>query len=131
MPDLAPQLRLVDVALGPDGETFNPPRLRLLKGLAEYRRGHYGAAAECLEQSRPYFVSGSVPAKATATLLLAMAHHRLGHTEQARALFSEARQYMDREMPKAGAEDLGPVNVEDWLICHVIRREAEAVFAGG
>jgi hypothetical protein len=60
-----------------------------------------------------------------------MTHHRLGHAEQARSLFADARLYMDREMPAAGAEDLGRVNVEDWLICHVIRREADALFAGG
>jgi hypothetical protein len=131
MPDQAEQLRLVDVALRTGGDELSPNRLRLLKGLAEYRRGHDAAAVACLEQSRPYFVSGVVPAKATATLLLAMAHHRLGHAEQARGLFEDARRLMDDEMPGAGIDDLANVNIEEWLICHVIRREAEAVFAGG
>jgi hypothetical protein len=129
--DLGGQLRLVDVVFAPgSGDEAAQPWFQMLKGLAEYRQGNYAAAVDCLEESRPAFAGTFAPAKATATFLLAMAHHRLGHTEQGRALFSEARQYMDREMPSAGEDDLAGVNVEDWLICHVIRREADAHFAG-
>ena len=131
-PDLGAQLRLVQVVTAPGAvEESAEPWFRLLRGFAEYRRGDYAAAVDCLEQGRPAFTGTFVPAKATATFLLAMTHHRLGHAEQARSLFADARLYMDREMRAAGAEDLGRVNVEDWLICHVIRREADALFAGG
>ena len=60
-----------------------------------------------------------------------MAHHRLGHAEQARDLLAEARGVMEQKLAKAGEEDLECSIIEDWLICHVIRREAEALFAGG
>ena len=60
-----------------------------------------------------------------------MAHHRLGHAEQALALLGEARGVMEQKLPKAGEEDLESSSLEDWLIWHVVRREAEALFAGG
>ena len=130
-PHLDRQLQLVNVVLAPGGEGSHLPWFRLLKGLAEYRQGHHGAAVEWLEQTRPTFTSGSVPAKATATLLLAMAHHRLGEAEEARGLFDEARLLMDRQMPSAGIDGLVNISIEDWLICHVIRREADSLFSGG
>jgi hypothetical protein len=130
-PDLDRQLELVNVVLAPGGDTSHLPWFRLLKGLAEYRQEHHGAAVEWLEQARPTFTSGSVPAKATATLLLAMAHRRLGHTEQARGLFDEARLLMDRQMPGSGIDGLVNISIEDWLICHAIRREADSLFSGG
>ena len=128
--DLAGQLRLVDVVFARGKDEGAMPWFRLLKGLAEYRQGHYGAAIDWLEQSRATLENKFVPARATASLLLAMVHHRLGHAERARSLFAEARHSMDRDLPGAGAEDLDPVNVEDWLISHVIRREAEDLLAG-
>jgi len=60
-----------------------------------------------------------------------MAHHHLRHPKQARDLLGEARALMEQAMPKAGEEDLESCVIEDWLICHVIRREAEALFGGG
>ena len=34
-------------------------------------------------------------------------------------------------MLKAGAEELGSGDCEEWLNCHGIRREADGLFAGG
>jgi Flp pilus assembly protein TadD len=129
-PDLAGQLRLVDVALAPGGNEDELPWFLLLKGLAEYRQGHDGAAVDWLERSRRSFAGADAP-RATVTLLLAMAHRRLGHAEQARGLFDEARGIVERDMPKATVDDLSGDGIENWLICHVIRREAEALFADG
>ena len=42
-----------------------------------------------------------------------------------------ARSMMEQKLPKAGVDDLEASVIEDWLICHVVRREAEALFAGG
>jgi hypothetical protein len=98
--------------------------------LAEYRQGHDGAAVDWLERSRRSFTSRDAP-RATVNLLLAMAHRRLGHAEQARGLFEEGKGIVDRDMPKATVDDLSGDGIENWLICHVIRREAEALFAGG
>jgi hypothetical protein len=68
---------------------------------------------------------------AAAEFFVAMGHHRLGHANAAREAFERARLIMETQVPKAGADDIGIGNLEDWLICHVIRREAEALFAGG
>jgi hypothetical protein len=37
---------------------------------------------------------------------------------------------MEQKVAKAGVEDLEDCGVENWLICHVARREAEALLAG-
>jgi tetratricopeptide (TPR) repeat protein/tRNA A-37 threonylcarbamoyl transferase component Bud32 len=128
--DLGPQLRLLDVVLTPGWDkTDERAWFRLLKGLAEYRRGHYEAAVGCLEGNGRAFGTYA-PDRATSDFLLAMAHHRLGHAERARGLFNDARQYVRRELPEAGAQDLS-TGVENWLVCQVIRREAEQLLAGG
>jgi tetratricopeptide (TPR) repeat protein len=129
--DLAQQLRLVDLVFAPGGDDGMLPWFRLLKGMAEYRQGHFGPAIGWLEQSVPSFPDDHQPAKATAILFLAMAHHRLGHAEQARARLAEARDVMEQKLPEAGKEDLEFSAIENWLACHVIRREAEALLAGG
>jgi hypothetical protein len=104
----------------------------MLEGMAEYRQGNFGPAVESLEASRKCFTyEGFDAVKATGTLFRAMAHHRLGHAEQARALLAEARAVMEQKLSEAGVEDLEYDGVEDWLICHVVRREAEALLAGG
>ena len=38
---------------------------------------------------------------------------------------------MEQKLAKAGVEDLETSTIENWLICHVVRREAEALFTGG
>jgi tetratricopeptide (TPR) repeat protein len=130
-PDLTRQLRLVNVTLAPGYDQGMLPWIRLLEGMAEYRQGHWAAAIQPLEQSRQIFYEGFDAVKTTATLFLAMAHYQTGHVEPARALLAEARDVMEEKLPKPGVEDLEFIGIEDWLICHVVRREAEVLFAGG
>jgi tetratricopeptide (TPR) repeat protein/serine/threonine protein kinase len=80
------------------------------KALAEYRLGRFEDAIKC----------GQKPgARDTwpTLLVLAMAHHRLGHTEQGRQLFDEAMKTFDWKN----------VNKEWGGIIHSLRREAEAL----
>ena len=128
--DLARQLRLVGVVLAPGGDDGMMPWNQLLKGMAEYRQGNFAAAIEPLEQTRQCPYPGLHATRATATMFLAMAHHRLKRAEESRGLLEEARKVMDQELPKAGVEDLEFTVIEDWLICHAVRREAEALIAG-
>jgi tetratricopeptide (TPR) repeat protein len=130
-PDLTPQLRLVDVVLAPGANQQHMPWFRQLKGIAEYRRGHFAAAIESFEQSRRLLPADFETSEAVALLFLAMSHHQLGHAERARGLLAEARGMMEQKVPKAGVDDLEASLIEFWLVCHVIRREAEALFAGG
>jgi tetratricopeptide (TPR) repeat protein len=126
--DLTQQSRLVEVTLTRGAGTGYMRHFALNKGLAEYRQEHFRPAVDWLEESLRS-LPDNLPAKFTATLLLAMAHHRLGDAEQARDLLAEARGVMEQKLAKAGEEDLECSVIEDWLICHVIRREAEALFA--
>jgi hypothetical protein len=97
----------------------------LLKGLAEYRSGNFDDAVGWLNKARdkePSHIAGV----ATVELLLAMSHHRLGHAEQACAAFDRAKVIIDTKLFLPHSKDVfagGP----DWLICHVILREAEGM----
>src|SRR3954451_19282063 len=73
-PDLARQLRLVEVVLAPGFDEDMVSWNRLLEGIAEYRQGYFAPAIVSLDQSLKLFhYDGFDAFKATATLLLAMA----------------------------------------------------------
>jgi hypothetical protein len=62
-------------------------------------------------------------------LVLAMAHQRLGHADEARKWFDKAARWMDnygRGAP-GPAEALRSLHPHDALACLVLRREAEAL----
>jgi hypothetical protein len=67
------------------------------------------------------------PARATALLYLAMARARLGQVDGARAVLSRATEIIEKRIP---AEDNQSYWPEDWLICQVARREADALILG-
>ena len=125
--DLSRPNELLDLVLAPGANARHLAWFRMAKGLAEYRQGRFAAALDWLEQSRGGMTIRNAPAMATTVLLLAMAHHRLGHAGQAEGLLAEAQQIIETHVPKAGADDLAAGLIEDWLICHVIRREAEGL----
>jgi hypothetical protein len=52
-----------------------------------------------------------------------MAHHGLGHDEEAGKALADARQTMDTQSP----EEEGGGFWHDWLRCQIILREAEAM----
>ena len=55
---------------------------------------------------------------------LAICHYRLGHQAEARAALRRATDRMETNVPsKLGGYLRG--TVENWLICHIARREAE------
>jgi serine/threonine-protein kinase len=83
------------------------------KGLAEYREGRASSAISLMdgEASR---VLGPAP-----RLLLAMAQHDQGQTEQARHSLASAVVGFDWSVDQA--------DVRDAWICHLLRREAEAL----
>jgi tetratricopeptide (TPR) repeat protein len=95
-------------------------------GLALYRAGRFAEAIERLEASNR--------TNWAATLanwpVLAMAHHRLGHGEDARRWLDSTTAEMKRLRE---AHPNGPVETAstDWLETEVLRREAEAVLGGG
>lgn len=82
----------------------------IAKALAEYRLDHFESA---IEWGQKEGARGICP----TLLVLAMAHHKLGHTEEARQLFDEAvKTYNWKDVDR------------EWGgIIHSLRREAEAL----
>jgi tetratricopeptide (TPR) repeat protein len=113
---------LVDRALAADPGKYGwaRPYFLFARGLAEYRRGRLDAAAATLE--RPGGALGPTLRPAPG-LVLAMARHRQGHPEAARRALAAAVLGYDWSKAKAG-------NLDAW-VCHVLRREAEALVLPG
>ena len=94
-------------------------------GAAYYRAGQFELAVAILDRAVAAQQEGGTPVD---WLLLAMAHHRLGHAE-------EAKSWLDRAVTMAEAIDArqaerlfrrGPRQLEQsWLELQLLRREAE------
>jgi serine/threonine-protein kinase len=83
------------------------------KGLAEYRQGHFAGAISVL-QGEASRVMGPAP-----RLIVAMAQHQQGQRKQARQALAKAVVAFDWSAAQADSRDV-------W-ICHILRREAEAL----
>ena len=112
----------------------NAPRDRwcaVAQGAALCRMGQYEQCVQWLEQlqksSTPPAPSDGVPL--TSWLYLTLAHHHLGHAQQARTWLQMAIQRMNQEI---ATDKLGPLRLENriWAMCLVLRREAEGLLAG-
>jgi serine/threonine-protein kinase len=122
LPAPADELRkataLIDRAMGGDPKTYGLARPYFLfaRGLAEYRQDRFDAAAATLSEPARAVGCGLRPAPG---LVLAMARYRQGHPEAARQAMAAAVLAYDWGAAKADNQDA-------W-ICHVLRREAEAL----
>jgi tetratricopeptide (TPR) repeat protein len=87
-------------------------------GVAQYRAGRYAEAITTLEQS---LAAGAGRSDAFDLFFLAMAHHRLGHREEARRCLDRATAWL------AHPPALTPVQLNELAS---YRTEAEAVLAG-
>jgi len=68
---------------------------------------------------------------AVADFFIAMAYKRLGDDHEARSKLSDGLSILERELPKAGeGDELGSLNFVDWVIAHVVRREAAGLING-
>jgi hypothetical protein len=99
------------------------------KAVAEYRAGNFAACVEWLGRFRDSAATITLGDRrnleGAALALAAMAHHRLGHEEQARQSLDEANRLME-QCPKVGEADLGegPENRQVW---EILLREARAL----
>jgi serine/threonine protein kinase/Flp pilus assembly protein TadD len=122
-PDAVPDpTRLVQMAEKAARAQPAPHYLHTL-GLAQYRAGQFDSAIGQLHKS----VNGNWRANAANWLVLAMAHHRLGHAEEARHWFDKAARWLDNTGPDARSDSvhvLRSLHPHDALACLVLRREA-------
>jgi WD40 repeat protein len=127
--DLTPVLRLSDLALDGTEKHGYYNYFLMANGLAKYRAGQFDRAIEqskkCLTPEQPV-IGWNGP----AYLVLAMAHHRLGHADEAKQALDKAREIIDVDSwPKVGSGNLGD-GWHDVLITHLLRQEAEQMISG-
>lgn len=118
-----PPQQLVDWAAECVKDDQRPWMLHVL-GLAYYRAGDFQRAIETLEQSNA--LPWDDPAPALNSLVLAMAHQRLGNTDEARRWLQKAQRAIQLARPKVpnGASDFFAPDV---IAVELLRREAEAL----
>jgi len=111
----------IAVAAGPTNPSW--PYYMFVKGLAEYRQGHFAGALEWL---RKVAAQEGVPARAAqADATLAMAEYQLGQTNAARETLAQGIKIAETELSKPGRIDWN-----DALIAQFLLREAQALITG-
>jgi WD40 repeat protein/Flp pilus assembly protein TadD len=130
-PDLADEAervtQLADRAVrGPVG-TEGEGLVLQAKGMAEYRAGRYEQAVDWLRKSQPLCAGHC--GRSVSTFYLAMAYHRLGRADEARAALAQARKFVEQE--NSNLDLLAGIGAgEVLLICEIVRREAEGLIDG-
>jgi tetratricopeptide (TPR) repeat protein len=94
-----------------------------VKGLTEHRAGRHDQAVRWLEDFGPR--PGGTHLDAATFAALAMARHRLGQAEQARASLAAARSVLARKPDDA----MNGGFWSEWLHCQILCREAEQMLA--
>jgi serine/threonine-protein kinase len=117
--ELRGAIRLADFAVAAGDRSTEPgnPYLRFLKGLAVYRDGRPEEAVPLLQEA-----AEKLPNRAGPRLALAMALFQSGSTIEARKTLAAAVRAYDWNEHQASRADHPTV----W-VCHVLRREAEAL----
>jgi serine/threonine protein kinase/Flp pilus assembly protein TadD len=95
-------------------------------GLAHYRAGQFDEAIKQLQRS----AEGKWNGRVASWLVLAMAHQRLGHADEARRWFDLAVRWIAKnglEAPGGSVDPLRSLHPHDALACLVLRREAETL----
>ena len=98
------------------------------KGLAQYRQGRFAEAAAWTKKALTN--PGVYDRDAQAYAVLAMAHDHLGQTNEAKAALAKASEITETKLPKLNGASPG-ANFNDWLIAHILTREAKGLIEGG
>jgi serine/threonine protein kinase len=98
----------------------------LLLSLAEYRQGHFAAAADWAGQALSLGDALGEGRTAQADAVLAMAQQQSNHPDDARAALGRSRQILDTKMPQPESADLG-AQWPDWVAARLLLHEAEAL----
>jgi tetratricopeptide (TPR) repeat protein/outer membrane protein assembly factor BamB len=122
--------RLAEVA-ETRGRNANSYRLyyQLCRGLSEYRQGRYSSALEWFARSRKTNteeVNPIICPVAMNNLFEAMALHNLGRSEEARQSMVTAKSVIDNF---GGPTTHFRSDWHEWLLCDVVRKEAERLLS--
>jgi tetratricopeptide (TPR) repeat protein len=118
--ELKGAIRLADLAVAAGERSSEPGNayLRFLKGLAVYRDGRPEEAIPLLQEA-----AEKLPNRASPRLALAMAQFQSGRAIEARKTLAAAVRAYDWDEPRGASKEDQPTV---W-VCHVLRREAEAM----
>jgi WD40 repeat protein/tetratricopeptide (TPR) repeat protein len=119
-------VQLIEQALVGTEKQWGHPWFLLSRGIAECRAGRPQQAIESIHKGRELLPNAPPVYEALGRLFLAMSYHQLKEEGKARELLGEAAKIMDNQLPKADSGDLGDSWL-DWVFCHEVRREAEAL----
>ena len=100
----------------------------LCAGMAEYRTGNYQAALDDLGEKTESRLG--IEPRPTAVFFRAMAFYRLGKTDRARGELDRAQELMKKVSSPTAPVIEPDATIQDWLICQIVRREAEGLIAG-
>jgi hypothetical protein len=102
---------------------------QLCAAMADYRTGNYQQALDRLGESTQRQLG--IEPRATAVLFRAMADYRLHHEDDARSELERAHTMFERiARPDADVIEAA-ATIQDWMICQIVRREAEQLISGG
>jgi hypothetical protein len=124
--DLAAAERLAEVAVEEGSNHVYLAYFEFGKGLAEYRTGHFGNAADLMVK---VLAAEGVPARgAQADAVLAMAESKLGHPDRAKSALLNGKAIFS-QLPGPQGGDLGKDWFE-WIITHTLLEEADSLAHG-
>jgi tetratricopeptide (TPR) repeat protein len=126
--DLTTASRLADMAINAGKDEQLLAYFQFAKGLAEYRQGRFANSVEWTEKA---LAAPEVAFRAVqASMVLAMAHHQLKQSDEARAALAKGVEIAATKLPKLESADLGS-DWRDWIIGHALMREAKILIEGG
>ena len=114
---------MADIALAAGPTDTSSAHNEFVKGLAEYRQGHFAGALEWLRKVAAQEGEPARTAQAEATL--AMAEYQLGQTNAARAVLAEGIKIAETVLAQPNRIDWNEV-----IIARFLLREAQGLITG-
>ncbi len=113
-----------------DSDVFLAAWRSVSLALMEYRRGNYSEAAGWCRRCLAYS-EYNAPRTATARVILAMACHQLGQSDEARSELDQARKIIENRLQGGLERGTGVQGFWfDWLFAQVLLREATGLIDG-
>lgn len=128
--ELTPVLAMARANIAKGAPTDLPALYHLCGGMAEYRAGNFPVAAELIQQALDHGLTAEP--RAAGLFYLAMAHFKTHEPQKAQDDLAAAHEFMEKQIspPDATLID-AKSSMQDWLICQIARREAEALISDG